>query len=289
MAFARYGNAAIAERHLEQLTNAVLRVGREGETDDPASPFGAEIDAMAEASEAAYTDLVRTPGFVGFFRRVTPIDGLAALPIGSRPVARSADDVHDLDDLRAIPWVFAWAQSRVNLPGMVRARAPDWPRSQPSGTGPARLRRMHHEWPFFDGAARERGAVAREGGCGHRRQPATSPAAIAPTSRRRSARSGTAPSDLVLAVTAVITAGSSTASRSCRARSSSAAPYVDALSFLQLRFLNEPRGTAADRLVQATIGGVAAGLQNTGYRACPQVSGPDFLLHGRCAYARRLV
>ena len=259
VAFARYGNAAIAERHLEQLTNAVLRVDRQGDVDDPAVPFGGEIDVMAEASQAAYTELVRAPGFVGFFRRVTPIDGLAALPIGSRPVARSADDAHDLDDLRAIPWVFAWAQSRVNLPGWFGLGTGLSAVAAERG-GVARLRRMFRDWPFFT-ALIENAELSL----------AKADADIAEAYLARGGRDDLTrairdefvrTSDLVLAVAGHgrLLDCKPELQRAIELRN----PYVDALSFLQLRFLNEHRGRATDRLVQATISGVAAGLQNTG-------------------------
>jgi phosphoenolpyruvate carboxylase len=99
------------------MTNAVLRATQAGDGPDPSAAFAGDIEAMASASEAAYRSLVRAEGFVAFMRRVTPIEQIGTLRIASRPVSRGASDADDLDDLRAIPWVFSWAQSRINLPG----------------------------------------------------------------------------------------------------------------------------------------------------------------------------
>ena len=117
MAFARYGNPALARRHLEQMTNAVVRASPRRGRARSLRRFAREIEAMAATSRAAYETLVQAGGFVEFFRRVTPIEQIGTLPIASRPVSRGAADADELDDLRAIPWVFAWAQSRVNLTG----------------------------------------------------------------------------------------------------------------------------------------------------------------------------
>ncbi len=118
--FARYANPAIAHRHLEQVTSALLRsaldpVARElQEAREPARET--VMDELANDGLAAYKSLVYdTPGFLDFFNRATPIGEIALLPIASRPVFRGADQT--IEDMRAIPWVFAWHQVRCNLPG----------------------------------------------------------------------------------------------------------------------------------------------------------------------------
>ncbi|MGZ8567346.1 MAG: phosphoenolpyruvate carboxylase, partial [Actinomycetota bacterium] len=144
-AFQRYGNRAIAMRHLEQVVHAVLLAPGLGQP-DPAEPFGSEIASMEDASSDAYRGLVSDPRFPAFFRTVTPFEDIGALPIASRPVSRSGGE--ELDGIRAIPWVFAWAQSRVNLTGWfglgtgLAAVA-----GRPGGL--AKLRRMRARWPFF--------------------------------------------------------------------------------------------------------------------------------------------
>ena len=74
-------------------------------------------DFLAEASQTAYQDFLRTPGFIEFYRQVTPIDALENSRIGSRPARRTGTKGFSISDLRAIPWVFSWTQARFYLPG----------------------------------------------------------------------------------------------------------------------------------------------------------------------------
>jgi phosphoenolpyruvate carboxylase len=83
-------------------------------TDEEADLRGS-LDVVAEASRAAYRALVESPGFVDFFREGTPVDIIERSAIGSRPARRSG--ANTLSDLRAIPWVFSWTQSRFVLSG----------------------------------------------------------------------------------------------------------------------------------------------------------------------------
>ncbi|HUY61709.1 MAG TPA: phosphoenolpyruvate carboxylase, partial [Candidatus Dormibacteraeota bacterium] len=265
--FERYGNPIIARRHLEQTTGAVLLAS----TPAAEAPHGASTRflavarRMARASAAAYAALVEQPGFPEFLVRVTPITELGNLPIGSRPSRRAAGS--DLAALRAIPWVFAWAQNRCNLAGWYGlgsglAAVAD----RPGGLGT--LQDLHRQWPFFasllDNAELSLGkadlSIARHYlALGDRPELA---AAIEREFQRTE--------ELVLAVTGHdrLLAGRPALRRTVELRN----PYIDALSFLQLRFLAELRAGPAAReeavhlgeLVQLTVSGVAAGLQNTG-------------------------
>jgi phosphoenolpyruvate carboxylase len=260
VAFARYGNPALARRHLEQLTNAVLRASAGGpDTPDPAEPFAGEIDVMAEASAGAYRALVRDPGFVSFLRKVTPIAQIGSLPMASRPVARSARDTDDLDDLRAIPWVFAWAQSRVNLPGWFGLGSGLAAVAGGRG-GPARLRRMFREWPFFTSFIEnaELSLVKADTAIAEHYLARGGRPELASKILDELART----TELVLSITghARLLDCKPELQRAIELRD----PYVDVLSFLQLRFLSERASPSSERLIQATISGVAAGLQNTG-------------------------
>ena len=80
-----------------------------------ADPTRATMDRLADWSRDAYRALLHAPGFMTFFRHATPIDALENARIGSRPARRTGQAT--LDDLRAIPWVFSWTQSRFYLPG----------------------------------------------------------------------------------------------------------------------------------------------------------------------------
>ena len=257
--------AALREpRHRAAAPGAAHERGRARErrgpdTPDPAAPFEAEIRTMAAASEAAYSALVRAPGFVAYFRSVTPIAQIGSLPIASRPVARSARTTDDLDDLRAIPWVFAWAQARVNLPGWFGLGS-GLEAVAGSRAGRDRLRRMFRDWPFFT-SFMENAELSL----------AKADLDIAELYLARGDRPEVARvirDELALTVRLVLAVTGHDRLLDCKPELQRAIelrnPYVDALSFLQLRFLGERPNARTDRLIQATISGVAAGLQNTG-------------------------
>jgi len=266
--FARYGNPAIGRRHLEQVTWAVLLAStpvHEAMLASCERRFLGDARRMAAASEDAYRKLVGRPGFVEYFMRVTPIEELSELAIGSRPARRSAGS--DLEDLRAIPWVFAWSQNRCNLPGWYGLGAGlQVLVDEPGGT--ARLRQMYAEWPFFtsliDNAdmslakadALIAGLYLDLGG-----RPELTKAIREEFRRTRALVMEVTESDRPLARRRIL-----------RSAVDLRNPYVDALSFIQVRFLEELRAGVADPqragrvadLVRLTVNGVAAGLQNTG-------------------------
>ena len=118
--FARYGHPVIAQRHLEQVTSAVLlaatpAAGR-SEPRQRRSGSAAIAGRIGAAALRAYRDLVEAPGSPSGSPGSARCEEIGGLRIGSRPARRGAGAA-GLDDLRAIPWVFAWAQTRVNLPG----------------------------------------------------------------------------------------------------------------------------------------------------------------------------
>lgn len=116
MVAAKYSRPVTAARNLETLVSATLTATlRSGDDDDPVVDDDL-MDLLADASHRAYRSLVHDdPDFAGFFRSVTPVSEISRLNVGSRPASRSASD--RIDDLRAIPWVFAWSQCRLSLPG----------------------------------------------------------------------------------------------------------------------------------------------------------------------------
>jgi phosphoenolpyruvate carboxylase len=254
VAFARYGDADIAWHHVEQLVRAVA-ASPDATVADPIDRFRDDAVRMAQASESAWRSLVATPGFARLFTAVTPIRQIASMPIASRPVSRTAT-VDDLDALRAIPWVFAWAQARVNLPGWFGLGTGLAEIAERRG-GIAKLRRMRREWPFL-AVVLENAEIAL----------AKADRGLATQYLARSDRDDLRDTiltewdrteQLLLQITNQRELLEDRPS--LRSAISVRAPYVDALSNLQLRFLDEARAT---RVVQATIAGVAAGLQNTG-------------------------
>ena len=211
---------------------------------------------LRTASEAAWRALVTTPGFARCFTEATPIRQIASLPIASRPVSRTAT-VEDLDALRAIPWVFAWAQARVNLPGWFGLGSGLEAVAATRG-GLARLRRLHRAWPFFAVIVENAELSLAKADRGARR---ALPRAGGPARHHRDdrARSGTGPSGCCSrspATSACWTDGRGSATRS---------PCARRTSTPSLTCSSAPRRSGGDaRLVQTTIGGLAAGLQNTG-------------------------
>jgi phosphoenolpyruvate carboxylase len=113
----KYGAPGVARRNLDALTcGVVLASLRKESGEGPAERYGDLVSALSQASMRAYRALVyETPGFIDYFRAATPISELSELKIGSRPASRSSST--RIEDLRAIPWVFSWSQSRVMLPG----------------------------------------------------------------------------------------------------------------------------------------------------------------------------
>ena len=137
----KLGTPAIAKATLSHYLTATLRASAEPPL-KPAAPMRERMSALATASLAAYRDCVRARGFVDFFQALTPEAELAALALGSRPARRTP--ARDLDNLRAIPWVFAWTQVRLMLPAWLGAEcAVESLLSEPGAFD--ELRR----WPFF--------------------------------------------------------------------------------------------------------------------------------------------
>ncbi|OBC13490.1 phosphoenolpyruvate carboxylase [Mycobacterium sp. 852013-50091_SCH5140682] len=147
---AKYAEPRIAHRNLETLLAATLEstlLDVEG-LGDEAGPAYAVLDDLAARAQRAYSELVHeTPGFVDYFKASTPVSEIGALNIGSRPTSRKPTT--SIADLRAIPWVLAWSQSRVMLPGWYGTGTAfeEW-----ISEGDGRLevlQDLYRRWPFF--------------------------------------------------------------------------------------------------------------------------------------------
>jgi phosphoenolpyruvate carboxylase len=266
-AFTRYANPEIAHRHLEQMVHAVIRASLR-ETPPPRAEW---MDAMAQlepAARSAYRRLVyEDVDFLSYFRQATPIRMIEALRIGSRPSRRGGGGT--LEELRAIPWVFAWTQSRHGLPGWFGLGEAVQTYLDATGeTGRERLATMYREWPFFRslvdnaqlGLGKADRAVARlYAGLA---EPATLRERLLGRILAEWERTERAVG--VATRLPALLAGSPVLQRSIRLRN----PYVDPLSFVQVSLLRRQRGGEPDpaqaRLAALTINGIAAGLQNTG-------------------------
>jgi phosphoenolpyruvate carboxylase len=267
--FARYGRTEIAERHVEQVTSAVLLASTDAVQDrarEAAARFRPLADKIGEAAKDAFRALIETDGFAAWFARVSPLEEIAELRIGSRPARRKA--ARGLEDLRAIPWVFAWTQTRVNLPGWYGLGS-GLAAVSDDGRDLAGLREAYEAWPLFNTlldnaemslAKSDRAIAERYLALGGR--PELSETVLAEYDRTRR---------LVLAVTGHerLLENRRVLSRAVELRN----PYVDALSHLQLRALtalragdvtDEEERSHLEALLLLSVNGVAAGLQNTG-------------------------
>jgi phosphoenolpyruvate carboxylase len=112
----RYSNPVTATHNLELLLAGTARATlTHRHVRQESHPLEPTMDKLADTSRLAYADLLRSDGFVTFYRQATPIDVIESSRIGSRPARRTGK--HTLADLRAIPWVFSWSQSRFFLSG----------------------------------------------------------------------------------------------------------------------------------------------------------------------------
>ncbi|MGY2734723.1 phosphoenolpyruvate carboxylase [Sphingomonas sp. UYP23] len=141
----KYGTRDSAITNLEAMASATLLASLEPDALSAADTqrFSAAMDTLSASAFAAYRDLVYgTEGFRTFFRQMTPIVEIAGLKIGSRPASRTKSD--KIEDLRAIPWVFSWAQARVMLPGWYGVG-----QALSSFEDKGLLAEMAQGWPFF--------------------------------------------------------------------------------------------------------------------------------------------
>jgi len=229
--------------------------------------YYAAMDALAAYALATYRALVyETPGFVDYFRASTPIAEIAELNIGSRPSSRTAST--RIEDLRAIPWVFSWAQCRLMLPGWFGfgAAVDAWLAVRPDGL--ALLHEMHERWPFFRTMLSNMAMVLAKTDLA----VASRYAELVPDAALREKIFGRLATDhrrtieLVLQITGKdsLLYDNATLARSIRDRF----PYLDPLNHLQVELLRRFRGGQTDertkRAIHLTINGVAAGLRNSG-------------------------
>lgn len=262
---ARYGNPEIALRHIEQVAAATLMASApstEERNAEAAQRFSDLAESMDRISRERFHGLVGAEGFAPWFAEVTPQDEVGLLAIGSRPAKRGLS-VESLEDLRAIPWNFAWGQARINLTGWY-------------GLGSALetvndvdlLREAYADWPLFRAlidniemslAKTDRRIAERYLALGDREDLSALVLEELDLTTK-----------WVLLITAQqrLLENHRVLGRAVQLRN----PYVDALSLIQLRALRTLRSgslsgeqiDAPRNLLLITLKGVAAGLQNTG-------------------------
>jgi phosphoenolpyruvate carboxylase len=144
----RYGHPAIAERHLEQVLNAVLRTSFARPDDRPDTVWEWALEQLAERAGIHYRALVyETPEFLTYFEQATPIAEVSQLKIASRPARRTT--AQEIEHLRAIPWVFSWMQSRHTLPGWYGLGSAINDFLTVQGGSLAQLQTMYQRWDFW--------------------------------------------------------------------------------------------------------------------------------------------
>jgi phosphoenolpyruvate carboxylase len=273
----KYADPAVGRVNLATLIAATMEATLVGPGDGgPEAPAHRGADEFTEAMELlsgvafrAYRGLVyETPGFIRYFREATPIGEIGDLNIGSRPASRKSSD--RIEDLRAIPWVFSWGQSRHSLPGFYGfGAAVRGFLAKDRGPRLKLLRAMYALWPFFGTLVDKLEMVLAKTDMGI----AARYAGLVRDRRLRAAIFGRVErehDDTLAAVFAItgrktLLQGNASLARSLRNRTA----YIDPLSHLQVELLRRLRSGKGDadeirRAVHLTINGVAAGLRNSG-------------------------
>jgi phosphoenolpyruvate carboxylase len=260
----KYGTPELAARSLETITSATLlaSLAPPHREHGQAPRFDEAMATLSAHARRTYRGLVyETPGFNGYFRAATPVGEIAELKIGSRPASRQSSD--RIEDLRAIPWVFSWAQSRVMLPGWFGVGA-----ALDAFPDKALLRAMSQGWPFFAATLSNMSMVLAKSDMGI---AALYSELVADTGLRAhvfgAIRDGWYRTrDALLAVTgqAELLGEDPELARRIRLR----LPYVDPLNALQVELLRRYRRGEHDPRVRdgihLTINGIAAGIRNSG-------------------------
>jgi phosphoenolpyruvate carboxylase len=270
---AKYAEPELARRNLESLVAATLEstlLDVEG-LGDAAEPAYAVLDEIAILAHRAYAELVHeTPGFVEYFKASTPVSEIGSLNIGSRPTSRKP--TASIADLRAIPWVLAWSQSRVMLPGWYGTGSAfeQWIAAGPETAAErvAILHELYERWPFLRSVLSNMAQVLAKSDLGL----AARYAELVPDEalRHRVFDKIVDEHRRTIAMHKLITgqedllADNPTLARSVFNRF----PYLEPLNHLQVELLRRYRSGDDDELVQRgillTMNGLASGLRNSG-------------------------
>lgn len=268
----RYHDPDIAHRVLEQMAYGVLLGSHAAGGKPPVRPatWLRAMERMSVRSTAVYRSMVQDPDFLAFWQAATPIDEIGALNFGSRPSYRK-EGPRSLDDLRAIPWVFSWMQSRFNLPGWFGLGSALEVAATESG-GLARLRQMYRSWKSFRLLIDNAQLTLRKADL----SIAEIYSGLDTNARRRRRILGIVKAEfsrtqrLVLAVSGHkdLLGAEPVLANSIRLRN----PYIDPLNYLQVEMIRRLRSgrlstkarAEVQRVIELTVSGIAAGLKNTG-------------------------
>jgi phosphoenolpyruvate carboxylase len=265
----KYSNPELGRRNLETLAAATLEATLLHAR--AAAPRPEYLDLMERLSGdafRAYRNLVyETDGFDRFFRESTVVGEIANLNIGSRPASRKPSE--RIADLRAIPWVFSWAQMRLMLPGWYGfgSAVASWLQAEPA-TGMATLQAMYREWPFFQMLLSNMDMVLAKSdiAIASRYAELVSDVGLREKIFARLRAEWQASIEALLAIMGQnqLLEGNPPLARSIRDRF----PYLDPLNHMQIELLRRYRAGDGDEDVvtgiHLTINGIAAGLRNSG-------------------------
>ncbi|HZC15351.1 MAG TPA: phosphoenolpyruvate carboxylase [Caulobacteraceae bacterium] len=263
----KYGHPLGGLISLETIAAATLLAGLDQAPDAADDEFAEALTAMSAAARIAYRDLVyETAGFEDYFRQSTPVSEIADLKIGSRPASRTASS--RIADLRAIPWVFSWSQSRVMLPGWYGFGAAVGDDALARHGGVEGLKRLHAASPFFRATVANMEMVLAKSNLGiaHRYAGLVQDRDLARAVFARLETEWTRCRGAVLAITgqSELLQHDERLAQSIRLR----LPYIDPLNVLQVELLRRHRAGEADddvrRGIHMSINGVSAGLRNSG-------------------------
>ena len=262
----RYAYSPIAHRHLEEIVNALLQTAYHAPDQPNCTPtMMTMLNKIAGSSREIYRALIEAPGFWEWFRQATPIDFIGHLPIASRPISRKSSEELSFENLRVIPWVFAWIQSRYNLPSWYGTGGAFESVISQNPENLELARKSYQQWDFFravvDNAQRD---MARTKFNMALRYSKLAPQdfhskIVAEFEKSRQA---------ILAITnqTELLEKDATTRNRIRLRH----PYTDVLNLLQIELLRRSRQASPEvekHLQQAlflSINGIAAGMQSTG-------------------------
>jgi len=270
----KFSEPAIALRYLEQVLHAIIMVEADRSGQRTAEPPAIGREAMGQIADYAFHHyravVYDLSAFETFFREATPIDALSRHNIGSRPASRG--ELRGIGGLRAIPWVFAWTQCRMLIPGWLGLGTGIMTYAAGSSARLAELRQLYAEWPFFASVIDNAEVALAKSDIGIARRYAS-------LVRDRVIRAAVFPlltDEYNRTVEAVLSITDSRElldrqpdlQRSLRLR----APYIDPLNYLQVELLRRHRNAPADSpdrhetdaALQLSINGIAAGMRNTG-------------------------
>ena len=265
----KYSNPDLGRRNLEAMTAATLEATLlQSGPKSPNARYRGTMEELSDLAYAAYRDLVyETPGFEDYFLASTVISEISGLNIGSRPASRK--QAGRIGDLRAIPWVFSWAQCRLMLPGWYGfgSAVEAWLEANP-GDGLAQLQNMYADWPFFRAQLSNMDMVLAKSSIAiaSRYAGLVEDAALRRKIFGRIRSEWTASIEALKRITGSerLLQANPLLERSIQNRF----PYLDPLNHIQVELLRLHRQDADDskvlRGIQLTINGISAGLRNSG-------------------------